>query len=156
MRLTEPVTPRPAICFIRYPTETVYNHSHVCIRFHYLESLVVIKPLATKQPLGPLFTITCAIHSITLIYPPKHTINDVLLTCVCAILSFACLAFQTERAFQKQANVFLWKKGGVKKSESRWCQNPGLGFKIPREVCIVYLFFSIGGEYSVNDPTRKS
>ena len=41
---------------------------------------------------------------------------------------------QTERAFQKQPTVFHAKKGGLKKSESRWFTNPGLGFKVPREV----------------------
>eukprot|EP00095_Tigriopus_kingsejongensis_P011474 maker-scaffold626_size122949-snap-gene-0.26 protein:Tk11474 transcript:maker-scaffold626_size122949-snap-gene-0.26-mRNA-1 annotation:"40s ribosomal protein s11" len=39
----------------------------------------------------------------------------------------------TERGFQKQHNVFLSKKGGLKKSEARWTANPGLGFKIPVE-----------------------
>merc|ERR1712050_585440 len=43
------------------------------------------------------------------------------------------MAEQTERAFQKQPTVFLSRKGGLKKSEARWVQNPGLGFKIPRE-----------------------
>merc|ERR1712083_200117 len=42
-------------------------------------------------------------------------------------------ADQTERAFQKQSNVFLNRKGGLKASESRWHCNPGLGFKIPAE-----------------------
>jgi len=37
------------------------------------------------------------------------------------------------RAFQKQPNVFLNRKGGLKPSESRWYCNPGLGFKIPAE-----------------------
>jgi len=40
---------------------------------------------------------------------------------------------QNERAFQKQPTVFLAKKGGLKKKDSRWVQNPGLGFKVPRE-----------------------
>merc|ERR1711979_93240 len=43
------------------------------------------------------------------------------------------MAEQTERAFQKQPTVFLSRKGGLNKSEARWVQNPGLGFKIPRE-----------------------
>merc|ERR1712080_496139 len=42
-------------------------------------------------------------------------------------------ADQTERAYQKQSNVFLNRKGGLKASESRWHCNPGLGFKIPME-----------------------
>ena len=41
---------------------------------------------------------------------------------------------QNERAFQKQPTIFLARKGGLKKSESRWFTNPGLGFKIPVEV----------------------
>ncbi len=53
--------------------------------------------------------------------------------CVCPSSSSASV-HQTERAFQKQPTVFLAKKGGLKKVESRWVQNPGLGFKIPREV----------------------
>merc|ERR1712062_518918 len=40
---------------------------------------------------------------------------------------------QTERAFQKQPTVFLARKGGLKKSESRWVTSPGLGFKVPVE-----------------------
>merc|ERR1712224_225118 len=40
---------------------------------------------------------------------------------------------QTERAFQKQPTIFLARKGGLKKSESRWVCSPGLGFKVPRE-----------------------
>merc|ERR1739847_49593 len=40
---------------------------------------------------------------------------------------------QNERAFQKQPTIFLARKGGLKKSESRWFTNPGLGFKIPVE-----------------------
>jgi small subunit ribosomal protein S11e len=43
------------------------------------------------------------------------------------------MADQTERAYQKQSNVFLNRKGGLKASESRWHCNPGLGFKIPME-----------------------
>jgi len=43
------------------------------------------------------------------------------------------MAEQTERAFQKQPNVFLNRKGGLKASESRWYCNPGLGIKIPAE-----------------------
>merc|ERR1712066_1134000 len=40
---------------------------------------------------------------------------------------------QNERAFQKQPTIFLARKGGLKKSESRFVTNPGLGFKIPVE-----------------------
>ena len=40
---------------------------------------------------------------------------------------------QTERAFQKQHNVFTTHKGGLKPSESRWFCYPGMGFKIPAE-----------------------
>jgi len=43
------------------------------------------------------------------------------------------MADQTERGYQKQPTVFLWRKGGLKKADARWTQNPGLGFKIPRE-----------------------
>merc|ERR1711976_80996 len=43
------------------------------------------------------------------------------------------MADQNERAFQKQPTIFQARKGGLKKSESRWTQNPGLGFKIPVE-----------------------
>ena len=43
------------------------------------------------------------------------------------------MADQTERGFQKQPTIFHNKKGGLKKTESRFVQNPGLGFKIPRE-----------------------
>jgi len=41
---------------------------------------------------------------------------------------------QNERGFQKQETIFLSRKGGLKKSESRFIRNPGLGFKVPREV----------------------
>ena len=41
---------------------------------------------------------------------------------------------QTERAFQKQPTIFHARKGGLKKSESRWFTNPGFVFKVPREV----------------------
>merc|ERR1712018_898903 len=40
---------------------------------------------------------------------------------------------QNERAFQKQPTIFLARKGGLKKAESRFVTNPGLGFKIPAE-----------------------
>ncbi|XP_044744734.1 40S ribosomal protein S11 isoform X3 [Coccinella septempunctata] len=47
------------------------------------------------------------------------------------------LGFKTpregEKAFQKQATVFLNKKGGVKKKNLRYHKNVGLGFKTPRE-----------------------
>ncbi|XP_040577738.1 small ribosomal subunit protein uS17 isoform X2 [Lepeophtheirus salmonis] len=43
------------------------------------------------------------------------------------------MADQNERAFQKQPTIFLARKGGLKKTESRFVVNPGLGFKIPRE-----------------------
>jgi hypothetical protein len=47
---------------------------------------------------------------------------------------------QTERAYQKQPTVFLWRKGGVKKADSRYVKNPGLGFKVPREVTPHFCF----------------
>merc|ERR1712241_1620661 len=40
---------------------------------------------------------------------------------------------QNERAFQKQPTIFLARKGGLKKADSRFVCNPGLGFKVPRE-----------------------
>merc|ERR1712223_2174980 len=43
------------------------------------------------------------------------------------------MADQTERAFQKQPTISHNRKGGLKKSESRFVVNPGLGFKVPVE-----------------------
>merc|ERR1712012_1018135 len=44
------------------------------------------------------------------------------------------MADQSERAFQKQANVFLNKKGqGAKAKTPRYTKSIGLGFKTPRE-----------------------
>lgn len=44
------------------------------------------------------------------------------------------MADQTERAFQKQPNVFLNKKGqGAKAKTPRYTKSIGLGFKTPRE-----------------------
>ncbi|XP_050676117.1 40S ribosomal protein S11 isoform X2 [Leptidea sinapis] len=43
------------------------------------------------------------------------------------------MADQTEKAFQKQATVFLNRKGGLKRKDMRHHKNVGLGFKTPRE-----------------------
>ena len=54
----------------------------------------------------------------------------------CFSLLFSNPSPKNERGFQKQGTIFLSKKGGLKKTESRFIRNPGLGFKIPREVRI--------------------
>ena len=44
------------------------------------------------------------------------------------------MADQSERAFQKQANIFLNKKGVSGKAKvPRYTKSIGLGFKTPRE-----------------------
>jgi len=50
-----------------------------------------------------------------------------------------CVLLQTERAFQKQGNVFLNKKKLLVSNKAmklpRFYRSVGLGFKTPREVC---------------------
>ncbi|KAK9731392.1 Ribosomal protein S17 [Popillia japonica] len=43
------------------------------------------------------------------------------------------MADQTEKAFQRQQNVFLNRKTNIKKKSLRHSRNIGLGFKTPRE-----------------------
>ena len=56
----------------------------------------------------------------------------------CFPLLFSIPSPKNERGFQKQGTIFLSKKGGLKKTESRFIRNPGLGFKIPREVRTIF------------------
>ena len=64
-------------------------------------------------------------------YPNSH---------LCAPTTTTPSLGQVERAFQKQSTIFANRKGGLKKADSRYVQNPGLGFKVPREVDWYHLF----------------
>ena len=111
---------------IEYQSTPIYHNQQLILATPYFEHANVLLFFLFAQT----YDLSIHGHDWSLYYLP----GCIFVLKPSLALMIACNQLQNERAFQKQPTIFLARKGGLKKSESRFVTNPGLGFKIPVEV----------------------